>query len=144
THAVLSMNEHGSARTTYQVLRDSRDPQAFREGMTKTQVSDVLDLTWMVAGSMELRSVQDLLHQLTAAVLPGAVTRFANYDEPRSRAALQLQVGDVVAPAAIGGVLTEWPGRPHGVDAAHIRIFLEPWATVQSGQIVLPREYSRQ
>jgi RNA polymerase sigma factor (sigma-70 family) len=136
SQALLIMNENGSARTTYQVIRDSTDPQAFREGMTRTQISDVLDLTWMIAGSMELRSVQDLLEQLTAAVLPKAVTRFANYDEPRYRSALQLQVGDVAAPAAIGGVLTEWPGRPNGVDAAHIRIFLEPWATVHSGQIV--------
>jgi RNA polymerase sigma factor (sigma-70 family) len=136
THAFLVMNENGSARTTYQVLRDSADPQDFREGMSMTRISDVLDLTWMVAGSIELRSVQDLLEQLTAAILPGTVTRFAQYEEPRYRSALQLQIGAVDAPAAIGGVLTEWPGRPHGVDSAHLRIFLEPWATVHSGQVV--------
>jgi hypothetical protein len=73
---------------------------------------------------------------LSSALLPGAQMRFTPYDEPRYRSALQLQVGDVAARNAHGGVLAEWPGRPQGVDAAHVRIFLEPWATVQSGQVV--------
>jgi hypothetical protein len=58
------------------------------------------------------------------------------YDEPRYRSALQLQGGGLSARFTHGGVLAEWPGRPQGVDAAHLRIFLEPWATVQSGQVV--------
>lgn len=69
-------------------------------------------------------------------MLPGAKARFSTYDEPRYRSALQLQVGDVSARAACGGVLAEWPGHPKGVEAAHVRIFLEPWATIQSGQVV--------
>src|SRR5439155_18438628 len=104
--------------------------------MKNTRMSDVLDLMWMVAGRLELRSVQEMLERLSTAVLPGVEIRFSTYDEPRYRSALQLQVGDVSAPAAYGGVLAEWSGRPQGVDAAHLRIFLEPWATVQSGQVV--------
>ncbi len=100
------------------------------------RISDVLDLTWMAAGSLELRSVQEVLKRLSSAVLPGVQVRFSTYDEPRYRSALQLHVGDVSARAALGGVLVEWPGRPPGADAAHLRIFLEPWATAQSGQVV--------
>jgi len=85
---------------------------------------------------IELRSVQELLEQLTASVLPRAATRFVQYDEPRYRSALRLHIADEVAPAAIGGVLAGWQGRPPGVDAAHVRFFLEPWATVQSGQAI--------
>jgi hypothetical protein len=104
--------------------------------MSNTRISDALDLTWMIAGPLELRSVQEMLERLCSVVLPGARVRFSTYDEPRYRSALELQVGDVSARAASGGVLAEWPGRPQGVDAAHLRIFLEPWATVQSGQVV--------
>jgi hypothetical protein len=93
----------------------------------------VLDLTWMVAGHLELRSVQELLERLRSALLSREQVRFSPYDEPRYRSALQLHVGGRSARFAHGGVLAEWPGRPQEVDAAHLRIFLEPWATVQSG-----------
>ena len=136
TRALLLRSENGPVRTTYQLVQDSPDQQTFRAGMNSARISDVLDLTWMVAGPLELRSVQELVERLSAAVVPGAPIRFANYDEPRYRAALQLYFGDVSAPAANGGVLAEWPGRPQGVNAAHLRIFLEPWATVQSGHAV--------
>lgn len=136
TRGFLLPSENGPVRTTYQLLQDSADQQTFQAGMKGARFSDVLDLTWMAAGPLELRSVQELLERLSAAVLPGAPIRFANYDEPRYRSALQLQLGDVSAPAANGGVLAEWSGRPQGVDAAHLRIFLEPWATVQSGQVI--------
>lgn len=136
TRALLLPSENGPVRTTYQLLQDSADQQTFRAGMNGARISDVLDLTWMVAGPLELRSVQELLERLSAAVLPGTPIRFGNYDEPRYRSALRLQLSDVSAPAANGGVLAEWPGRTQGVDAAHLRIFLEPWATVQSGKAV--------
>ena len=126
----------GSVRTTYQLLQDSPDSAAFRAGLAAARVSDVLDFTWMVVDPIELRSVQEFLEQLTASVLPRAATRFVQYDEPRYRSALRLHIADEVAPAAIGGVLAGWQGRPPGVDAAHVRFFLEPWATVQSGQAI--------
>jgi len=123
----------GSVRTTYQLLQDSPDSEAFRAGLATARLSDVLDFTWMVAEPIELRSVQELLEQLTAAVLPGAATRFVQYHEPRYRSALRLHIEHEVSAAAIAGVLAGWQGRPPGVDAAHVRFFLEPWATVQSG-----------
>jgi RNA polymerase sigma-70 factor, ECF subfamily len=136
SRAVVVLNDNGSVRSIYEHLQDSPDVQSFRAARQHTRISDVLDLTWMVAGLLELRSVQEMLEGLTSAVLPGTQVRFSTYDEPRYRSALQLHVGDIAARAAYGGVLNEWPGRPAGVDAAHVRIFLEPWATVRSGQLV--------
>jgi len=136
TRAIVHVSESGPVQSVYQLLQGSPDEQTFRAAMSTTRMSDALDLTWMVVGPLELRSVQELLEQLSSAVLPGVQVRFSAYDEPRYRSALQLQVGDVSARAASGGVLAEWPGRPQGVDAAHLRIFLEPWATVKSGQVI--------
>ena len=88
------------------------------------------------AEPMELRSVQELLEQVTGSVLPGVATRFVHYDEPRYRSALRLHIGAEISPAAVGGVLAGSQGRPPGVEAAHLRFFLEPWATLHSGQAV--------
>jgi len=120
----------------YELLQDSPEEQTFRAAGEDLRISDVLDLIWMAAGPLELRSVQEMLERLTSTVLPRAQARFSTYDEPRYRSALRLCVGGVPARAAQGGVLAGWPGRPQGVDAACVRIFLEPWATVRSGQAV--------
>ena len=42
----------------------------------------------------------------------------------------------VLIPAAIGGTLNAWPNMPKGVTVAGVQIFLESWATAQSGEIV--------
>ena len=136
TRALLLHRDNDSVRTTYQLLQDCADHETFRVGMSDARLSDVLDLTWMVEGALELRSVQNLLERLIADVLPGTPIRFSNYDEPRYRAALQLRLGDVSTPGAHGGVLAEWSGHPSGVTAAHLRIFLEPWATLRYGKPV--------
>ena len=136
TRGILRLSENGRVQSIYQLLRESPDEQTFREAKDDMRISDVLDLTWMVAGPLELRSVQELLERLRSAFLSREQVRFSPYDEPRYRSALQLHVDGRSARFAHGGVLAEWPGRPHGVDSAHLRIFLEPWATVQSGQVV--------
>lgn len=136
TRAILHLRENGPVQSFYELLQASPDQETFRAAMNDTRISDVLDLTWMVAGPLELRSVQDLLERVSAAVLPGQPVRFSPYDEPRYRSALQLHSGDVWARLACGGVLAEWPGRPQDVDAGHLRIFLEPWATVHTGHAV--------
>ena len=136
TRAFLHLRDNEPGQSIYQLLQGSTDEQTFRTARKDIRISDALDLTWMVAGSLELRSVQEMLERLSSAILPGAQVRFSTYDEPRYRSALQLQIGDVSMRAAHGGVLADWPGRPQGVDAAHLRIFLEPWATVQSGHAV--------
>jgi hypothetical protein len=136
SRAILHQSENGATESIYQLLQDSPDERDFRATRNDMRISDALDLTWMVAGPLDLRSVQEMLERLVSTVLPGAPVRFSTYDEPRYRSALQLQVGDVSARAAYGGVLAEWPGRSQELDAAHLRIFLEPWATVQAGQLV--------
>ena len=136
SRGLLLAGENGGVRTTYQLLQDSADSEAFRAGLATARVSDVLDFTLMGAEPIDLRSVQALLEGLAATVLPGATIRFAPYDEPRYRAALRVQIDDVESPAAIGGVLAGWQGRPRGVEAAHVRFFLESWATVQSGEAI--------
>ena len=136
TRAILHVSKNGPVQSLYQLLRGSPAEQTFRAAIKNTRISDVVDLTWMVACPLELRSVQEMLERLTSTVLPGAQVRFSTYDEPRYRSALQVHIGDVSARAAHGGVLADWPGRPQGVDAAHLRIFLEPWVMAQSGQVV--------
>jgi hypothetical protein len=136
TRAVVVPNEDGSVRSVYELLQDCPDTPAFRAAARELRISDALDLTWMVAGPLDLRVVQELLAGLSSAVLPNSAARVSPYDEPRYRSALQVHLGNVAARAACGGVLHEWPGRPAGVSAAHVRIFLEPWATAQSGHVV--------
>lgn len=136
SRGLLLASDDGSVRTTYQLLQDSADSAAFRAGLATARMTDVLDFAWMAAGPIELRAVQELLERLTAAVLPGAAIRFVPYDEPRYRAALRLHIEDDESPAGVGGVLAAWQDQPAGVNAAHVRVFLEPWATVLSGQVV--------
>lgn len=136
TRGLLRLDENGAVQSIYQLLRDSPDERTFRDARNDMRISDVLDLTWMVAGPLELRSVQKLLERLRTVFLSREQVRFSPYDEPRYRSALQLHVNGRSERFAHGGVLAEWPGRPQGVDAAHLRIFLEPWATVQSGNVV--------
>lgn len=136
TRGLLRLKEDGAVQSIYQLLRDSPDEGNFRDARGDMRISDVLELTWMVAGPLELRSIQELLEHLRSVFLSREQVRFSPYDEPRYRSALQLHVDGRSARFAHGGVLAGWPGRPEGVDAAHLRIFLEPWATVQSGDVV--------
>jgi RNA polymerase sigma-70 factor (ECF subfamily) len=142
SRALLRLGENGT-QSIYDLLQNSPDDHAFRAASSEMRMSDVIDLTWMTAGRLELRSVQAMLERLTSAILPEAEVRFSAYDEPRYRSALQLQIAGVSARFAQGGVLSEWPGHPQGAGAAHVRIFLEPWAGVHSGRVVefepLPR-----
>lgn len=140
SRGLILTGDDGRVRTTYQLLQDSPDSGSFREGLATAQLSDVLDFSWLVAEPLELRSVQELLERLASAVVPGVTMRVTHYDEPRYRAALRLHLDPVVSPAAVGGVLAAWKDQPPGVTAAHVRFFLEPWATVLSGR---PVEFDR-
>ena len=134
TRACLILDETGSARSVFEQLQASPDEESFRSAGRQMMVSDALDLVWMVAGALDLRAIHDVLERLVTVVLPGAAFRFSSFDEPRYRSGLQLHVGDVAVRAASGGVLGDWPGRPQDVGAAHVRLFLEPWATIRSGR----------
>ena len=70
------------------------------------------------------------------AVVPETQARFHSHEEPQYRAALRLQLADIRIPAALGGVYYPWPEIPEGTGSAHLRIFLEPWATARSGRTV--------
>ena len=142
TRALVFPRGDGSVRSTYQALQDSADRAAFRSAIHTARLSDVVDLTWMVQGTLDLREVQTLLERLCAAVVPDTPIRFAPHDEPRYRSGLSLHLGEVDAAAATGGVLAPWPGRPQNADAAHLRLFLEPWASRQSGQDINPEPIS--
>lgn len=109
-----------------------RTTRAILHPNQEIRITNALDLTWMVASPLELHSVQETLERLCATVFPGAPLRFSSFDaaEPRFRSALQLHFEGVPERAALGGVLTEWPGCPAGVGAASVRLFLEPWAIV--------------
>ena len=136
SRALLFLNADASVCSVYEHLQRSADERAFRGARPHARLSDAIDLVWMVAGTLELRAVQALLEEVITDVVPGTRSRFSPYEEPRYRAALQLHLGSVTARAAYGGVLGEWPGSPRGASAAHLRLLLEPWATIRSGQPV--------
>lgn len=136
TRGVMVKRDDGATRTTYELLRDSPDPDAFRTGMAGARLSDVLDVTWRAAGPLELRTVQDLLERVSTTVLPNSAIRFAPHDEPRYRVALRLLLGNDERPAVIAGVLAEGAGQQAGQDSAYLRFFLEPWASAHAGQAI--------
>jgi RNA polymerase sigma factor (sigma-70 family) len=136
TRAILFPDGSERVQGVYELLQRSPDEQNLRAGMKGARLSDTLDLTWMVAGPLELRSVQETLERMAAAVLPGVPVRFSPFDEPRYRSALLLYLGDHSMRAASGGVLAPWRGHPPDAAAAHVRIFLKPWAAAQSGRAV--------
>jgi hypothetical protein len=133
TARALVMADSGSV---YQQLRDSVDAESFTAAMEDARLSDVLELTWMTEGPLELRAVQQLLERIASNLLPEKPVRFLPHDGPRYRAALQMEIVGVAARAACGGVLAEWPGQRKGNGAAQVRIFLEPWATALSGKAI--------
>lgn len=131
SRALLRRTER-KALGMYENLQEATDAPAW--DWAQIVISEVLDLTWMVMGPLDMRSVHERIERLIGAVLNHAEPIFSAYHEPRYRSAFQLHFSRAGVRAATGGVLTEWPGRPSGVDAAHVRIFLEPWASVRSGQ----------
>ena len=124
--------ETGSNQSIYELHRRCPDEETFQDAMAGMALRDAADLTWTVTGELELRTVQEVLEGMASKVLTGVNRKFLPYEEPRYRSALQLQIADVPERAAIGGILNQWSGHPDGNTAAHVRIFLEPWASVQS------------
>lgn len=122
----------GSYQSIYELQCRCPDEGRFREAMAGMAMTDVADLTWMVEGDIELCTVQEVLEGLAAKVLRDVSREFLPYEEPRYRSALQLRIAGVPERAAVGGVLTRWSGQPDGVTTAHVRIFLESWAAVES------------
>ena len=130
TRGLVHITVADRAETVHELLQQASG------GRPRIRISDVLDLTWMVQEPLELRSVQEMMERLSAAVLPKTQPCFSSYQEPRYRTAFQLNFVGIQDRAAVGGVLAEWPGRPLNIGAAYVRIFLEPWASAQTGKRV--------
>lgn len=130
TRGLVHITESGQMQSVYELMQATPNPEAFQSLSHQLQLSPVLDLNWMVVGPLELHTVQLAIEQLCAAVFPNKTPHFTRYDGPRYRAAFQLQIDGHPTRLALGGVMSEWPGRPREVDAAHVRIFLEPCAEI--------------
>lgn len=124
TRAIGKHDADGSMASAYELLQNGT---LEREGIVTIPV---FDLTWMVEGTLELRSVQQQVEELIGTFPTKPDVRFTTYYEPRYRASFQLHFGDASARVAVGGVLNEWPGHPRGMTAAHVRLFVESWAGV--------------
>lgn len=133
----LIKNEDGSVCTATQVMLEAtREPEGLKGMFQDGHLSDALHLWWLDEGRMELHCVEDLLRRLATTVVPGNQVRFTAYEEPRFRAALRMQLGDIQVPAAMGGILTACPGMPEGVSTASVDLCLEAWATARSGEVI--------
>ena len=130
--------EDGLFRTPYE-LEGSIDNETFR---TKGKISDTLHLIWLRKDTIELHSIEELLRGLSEKIVPNMKLSFSPYDEPRFRSALRMRFDDIPIPAATGGVLFTWPGLPEGVSVASIQLYLEAWASAQSGQTIELEELS--
>jgi len=137
TRASLLQDEDGSVCTPYELMQKKGTMEALKAQIKQgKRLSDTLNLLWKKPESMELRTVEELLRRLSVTIVSTTPVRFCSYDEPRYRAALRMQIEDNPIPAAIGGVLNSLPGLPDRVGVASVAIYLEPWATAQSGQVV--------
>jgi len=135
--ALLIRDEDGSVLTMSELMTKKATREAFHEQMRIGGcMSDALCLLWKQSEPLELRTIEGLLRRLSEQVVPGTAVRFRPYEEPRYRAALRMQLGDDPIPAAIGGVIQRWSILPEGVGAASVAIYLEPWASVHSGQAI--------
>ncbi|MBP8304794.1 MAG: hypothetical protein KBE04_11795 [Phycisphaerae bacterium] len=135
--AWLIQREDGSFSTAAQVMLEATHQPDGLKGMFKDgRLSDALYLWWLDEGRTELRCVEDLLRRLAEAVVPDVQVRFTAYKEPRFRAALRMQLGDIVIPAAMGGILESCSGMPEGVNTGSVDLCLEAWATARGGRVV--------
>ena len=135
--AMLIKDEDGSVVTFGELMKKKATQEAYREQMKAGAcMSDALGLLWKQLEPVDLRAVEDLLRRLAEQIVPRTSRRFSAYEEPRYRAGLRMQFGDNPIPAAIGGVLDSWRGLPPGLHVASVAIYLEPWASLRSGQVV--------
>jgi hypothetical protein len=141
--ALLVVDEDGAVCRVSEIIRRKATRKAFTEQIqTGAGISDILSLLWKQAESIDLASIEAMLRRLCEAVVPGLPIRFTAYEEPHYRNAVRMQLGDFAIPAAIGGVLRPWSELPKSFHAASIAIYLEPWASARSGQIIGLAEYA--
>ncbi len=135
--SLLIEDEDGSVATMGELIARKTTQEAFRRQLkTGGCMSDALGLLWKRLGTLDLQAVEELLRRLAEQAAPKTPVRFRPYAEPRFRAALHMQLGDNPIPAAIGGVHNHWSILPEGVEVASAIIYLEPWASARTGQVV--------
>jgi RNA polymerase sigma factor (sigma-70 family) len=136
---MLMLRPDGSMPPMREFLAMKMSAQADEEkARLRPCLSDVVDLFVNRADGIELRAVEELLTHLVATVAPGLSSRVVSYEYPHYRSALLLQLGDILLPAAMGGVLYRRPEMPAGVGSARVRLYLESWATARTGQVFQP------
>jgi RNA polymerase sigma factor (sigma-70 family) len=134
---LLIKDEDGSVLTVDELIGKKDTQAAFHERMREgSRLSDVLGLVWKQPEPLDLRAVEDLLRELSAAIVPGVAVRFLPLQEPRFRASLRMQLGTSPIPAARGGVLNPSSIARDGTSVAAAMIYLEPWASTRSGQTI--------
>ncbi|MHC4439777.1 MAG: RNA polymerase sigma factor [Planctomycetota bacterium] len=139
----LIEDEDGSVRTSFEIMQNKETRDSMLGQMKQGgRLSDALSLLLKRAGPLELRDVEELFRRLSGEIVPNTQVSFRCYDEPRFRAGLRMQLGDNPVPAAIGGINNNWPGLPEGITLASVLIYLEPWATARSGEVVGLADFS--
>jgi hypothetical protein len=136
TRGLLFGGDGGHVVDLAGLMARSSSLAAFAKGMRPAWLSDVIDVYWLDARPVELSEVEAWVLALAERIVPGARRHCAPYAGPRYRSALRLTLGTDTRPASIGGVLAGWPGAPEGTCAVHVRVYLEPWAQIRSGQPV--------
>ncbi|MBN1363127.1 MAG: RNA polymerase sigma factor [Sedimentisphaerales bacterium] len=141
TRGMLLLRPDGSMLSMREFLT-GKPPANSDQGKASRRscIAEVIDLFWNRADGIELRAVEELLTRLAVTVALGISTHILSYDHPHYRAALVLQLGDIVLPAAFGGVLYRRPETPEGIGSAHVRLYLEAWATARTGQTFEPED----
>jgi RNA polymerase sigma factor (sigma-70 family) len=138
---MLMLRPDGSVLPMRELLAMKMSAQADEEkARMRPCLSDVVDLFVNRADGIELRAVEELLTYLVATVASGVSSRVLGYEYPHYRSALLLHFGDILLPAAFGGVLYRRPEMPANVGSARIRLYLESWATARTGQPFQPED----
>lgn len=136
TRGLLFPSEGGAVIDSAELLRRSDSLARFGEGMRQAWISDVLDVYWMDDHPIELSSVEAWVGGVAESVAPNSGGTCRAQWGPRYRSALRMTFPGDPRPAAIGGVLSSWPGAMGGVQVVHVRLFVEPWAQACCGQPV--------
>ncbi len=139
TRGTLVRMKDGSMRTWHEVMQRTSTKEECSKAMKEGGcVCDVLALTWMKEGAIELREVEELLRRLAGAVAPKAKINFSPYEEPAYRSALRMEFAGITIPAAIGGLAEMSRGCPEGVSITRVQLNLEAWAAAHTGETVEP------
>lgn len=138
SRGLLAGRREDAVTDLWEVVRRSESVSSLQSAARQLWLSDVLDVWWVASGALELSDVEAWVTALAQKVVPTGQTRFALHTGPRYRRALRLTFLGDRRPAAIGGVLASRVASPEaeGIDAVHVRLYVEPWAQAQTRERV--------